>query len=437
MGMTPGITFVFALVSIFSQFSSDWPRKMRQEVNAEIFLGDCLSILKNIESGAATLVYLDPPFLTQKKHTLATRDRRREFKFSDVWSSHEEYCEFLYSRLVEMRRILSDYGSLFFHCDRRATHLARLLLDEVFGRDSFRSEIIWQYRRWSNARKGLLPAHQTIYYYTKTDTFTFNTLFEDYSPSTNVDQILQRRRRDSSGKCIYERDESGAVITSGPKVGVPLSDVWDIPYLNPKANERTGYPTQKPLNLLERIVSLVTQPGDLVVDPFCGSGTTLVAAIRLGRRAIGIDVSPDAIELTNTRLTDPIKSESNLMAEGRDAYRNADESVLACLQGIDYVPVQRNKGIDAFLKEDLDGSPIPIRVQRRGETILEAGASLYRAAQGKKAKIMFLVATDSGGVLNLGLDLPPCVVVVEAPALGIRNYLDAYRDSALGMKSSA
>jgi site-specific DNA-methyltransferase (adenine-specific) len=293
------------------------------------------------------------------------------------------------------------------------------------GPDCFKSEIIWHYRRWSNSTKTLLPAHQTIYFYVKSPEHTFNVLWEDYSPSTNVDQILQRRARDGYGKTVYQRDEFGDVIANGGKKGVPLSDVWDIPYLNPKAKERTGYPTQKPLTLLERIIQIATHENDWVLDPFCGSGTTLVAAKMLHRNALGMDISDDAMSLTLTRLKELQKSESHLLARGRNAYRNADKTALAFLRGLDYVQVHRNKGIDAILKENFDGTPVPIRVQREGETIIEAASKLYYAAKGKNVRVMFLVAQTSGGYLTLGDDLPPGIVVINSPALEIREYLDA------------
>ncbi len=396
---------------------------MRQEAETRVLKGDCLSLLPTIQSESIHLVYLDPPFFTQKKHRLLPRDRSQEFSFDDFWVSNREYTEFLYHRLLEVRRVLSPRGSLFFHCDRNAAHLVRLVLDEVMGPDCFKSEIIWHYRRWSNSRKALLPAHQTIYFYAKSPEHTFNVLWEDYSPSTNVDQILQRRVRDDYGKTVYQRDEAGEVVTNGGKRGVPLSDVWDIPYLNPKARERTGYPTQKPLTLLDRIVQIATQEDDWVLDPFCGSGTTLVAAKMLHRNAVGMDTSDDAIALTLARLKELQKSESHLLIRGRDAYRNADSSALAFLQGLDYVPVHRNKGIDAILKEGFGGTPIPIRVQREGETIVEAGNKLYHAAKGKNVRVMFLVAQNSGGYLALGDDLPPGVVIIRTPALAIREYL--------------
>ena len=396
---------------------------MLQEPETRILKGDCLSVLPTIQSESVSLAYLDPPFFTQKKHRLRTRDRSREFSFDDVWSSNREYTEFLYDRLVETRRTLSNKGCLFFHCDRNATHLARFVLDEVMGPEGFKSEIIWHYRRWSSSTKTLLPAHQTIYFYTKSPDYTFNVLWEDYSPSTNVDQILQRRARDAYGKTVYQRNDVGEVVSNGGKKGVPLSDVWDIPYLNPKAKERTGYPTQKPLTLLERIIRIATRENDWVLDPFCGSGTTLVASKMLHRNAIGIDTSDDALALTSTRIRELRKSESSLFVRGRDSYHNVDETALTFLRGLEYVPVQRNKGIDAILKEDFGGTPIPVRVQREGETLIEAGNKLYHASKGKNVRVMFLVARTNGGYMALGDDLPPGVVIINAPALEIQEYL--------------
>lgn len=396
---------------------------MHPKPKATVYLGDCLHVMRDMPPGSVDLAYVDPPFLTQKVHELHTRDRTREFSFKDLWSSQKEYSEFLFDRLQEIYRLLSEKGSLFFHCDRNATHVARSVLDNIFGQNNFRSEIIWHYRRWSNSRRGLLPAHQTIYYYTKSDDFTFNPMWVEYSPTTNVDQLLQRRKRDRFNKSVYEKDENGEIVPNARKIGVPLSDVWDIPYLNPKARERTGYPTQKPVLLLERIISLVTHEGDMVLDPFCGSGTTLVAAHLLNRASIGIDISVDAVELTRVRLAQPTKSDSLLLAIGRESYRTADENALGLLEGLDCVPVQRNAGIDAILKEDFDGTPVTIRVQRQHETVLEAAQKLFRASASKKAKIMFLVVLSKGGYFEFAGELPPGVVAIEAPATGIREYL--------------
>lgn len=301
-------------------------------------------------------------------------------------------------------------------------HVVRAMLDERFGSEHFRAEIIWHYRRWSNSRRGLLPSHQTILYYTKSSRFTFNPTWTDYSPATNIDQILQRRGRDPAKKSTYQRDAQGQVITSGAKRGVPLGDVWDIPYLNPKAKERTGYPTQKPLLLLERIIRLASNEGDQVLDPFCGSGTTLVAAKLLGRKSLGFDSSADAIALTKRRLKAAVRSRSRLLELGRDTYHNADKSSLAMLQGLELVPVQRNRGIDAILKQPYRGGPVPIRVQRQGETIAETAERLAKAAANKGAKIMFAVRIDSFDIPATG-SLPPRVVVVDSTATEIASFL--------------
>jgi site-specific DNA-methyltransferase (adenine-specific) len=173
-----------------------------------------------------------------------------------------------------------------------------------------------------------------------------------------------------------------------------LNDVWEIPYLNPKAKERVGYPTQKPILLLERIIEIASDEGDIVLDPFCGSGTTLVAGKLKKRKVIGIDISEDAIALTNSRLNNPIKSESNLLLKGKEAYNNVDILVEKFLHDIEYVPVQRNSGIDAILKETYQNSPILVRIQKENETIEEAIKQLSRATKVKQSKKAFLIRTN-------------------------------------------
>lgn len=388
---------------------------------------DCLSILQELERSSIDLAYLDPPFFTQRVHKLRTRDRQREFSFKDIWKSHAEYMEFLAGRLEQVRRVLADTGSIFFHCDHSAAHIVRFILDNIFGEENFRSEIIWHYRRWSNAQKGLLPAHQTIYFYSKTSHFKFNTIYQDYSPATNVDQILQKRVRDNWGKSVYALDGEGIPVSNGVKKGVPLGDVWDIPYLNPKAQERTGYPTQKPVLLLERIIQLGTDKGDWVLDPFCGSGTALVAAQMLERNALGIDISSDAIAISRERLENPHRTESHLLVKGRSAYQTANTQALALLNGLDIVPVQRNSGIDAFLKEQIHERPVPIRVQRAHETVAEAAQKLYRAGKTKHAHVMFLVVVDTISDFDYTITIPENILVVTAPASTIMQKLNEYK----------
>jgi len=356
--------------------------------------GDCLDILPSFADESIDLIYLDPPFFTNTIQKLKTRDGSQEFSYRDLWENHEEYAKFLFHRLKELKRVLKSDGSIFVHCDKNATHIVKALLDDIFGLKQFQSEIIWYYKRWSNSKKGLLPSHQTIYFYSKTPHFKFKTLYNDYSETTNIDQILQKRIRDKSGKTVYAKDENGNTIQSDSKKGVPLNDVWEIPYLNPKAKERVGYPTQKPILLLERIIEIASNEGDTILDPFCGSGTTLVAGKLNNRKVIGIDISKEAINLTKSRLENPIKSESNLLKKGKKAYQNVNHLVEKLLHDIDYVPVQRNSGIDAILKTTYQESPILIRIQKENETIEEAIQSLHRAVTVKKSKKSFLIRTN-------------------------------------------
>ncbi|HLX60619.1 MAG TPA: site-specific DNA-methyltransferase [Planctomycetota bacterium] len=385
--------------------------------------GDCLEVVRNMASESMNLVYVDPPFFTQKTHSLVTRDRSTTFEFSDEWKSRAEYNEFLGTRLKEFRRVLKVSGSLFFHCDANASHHIRFLLDEVFGESMFHSEIVWQYRRWSNSQRNPMPSHQTIFFYSKTDDYQYRQLFDGYSPSTNIDQILQRRQRDEHGKSVYARDEQGNVVQDGHKKGVPVGDVWDIPLLNPKAKERVGYPTQKPILLLERIIELVTAPGDWVLDPFCGSGTTVVAAELLGRNSVGIDIAIDAVNLTRQRLAQPVRTSSELLQKGRDAYIQSDEEALAHLRGLPIVPVQRNRGMDAILNANPGEFPILIRVQRRGESVVEAAESLCIAGRSKQPAILVLIVTDSQQPTGLFNSVSPDVLLVNSTAVELIERL--------------
>ena len=359
----------------------------------KIMTGDCRRVLVGFPSDFVDLVYLDPPFFTQKTYKQLSRDRSKEYKFDDHFDSLDDYLSFLKNALIECRRVLRETGSLFLHCDRTASHHLRLLLETVFGEENFQSEIIWAYKRWSNSKKGLLNAHQVIYFFSKSNQFKFNTLYGDYSPTTNIDQILQERIRDENGISVYKRDENGKIMRGKPKKGVPLSDVWEIPYLNPKAKERCGYPTQKPVLLLDRIINIASDEGSIVLDPFCGSGTTCISAKRLNRQFIGIDISPEAVELVQKRLEKMLVSESNLLIKGKENYQEKTESELTLLSLLNAFPVQRNSGIDGFLKEHVDNSPIPIKIQKENETLEDAIEKLERATQKEHYPLKIVVQT--------------------------------------------
>ena len=129
---------------------------MNRDLMNQILLGDCLDQLGLIETESIDLIYLDPPFFTEKRHKLKPRDRSKEFSFDDRWGTHTNYANFLRARVALMHKLLKDDGSIFIHCDKSGAHIVRMVLDDVFGPEHFQSEIIWTYRRWSNAKKGLL-----------------------------------------------------------------------------------------------------------------------------------------------------------------------------------------------------------------------------------------------------------------------------------------
>jgi len=365
------------------------------EFRNKVICANCLDEMKKISSDSIDLIYIDPPFFTQREHSQRTRDNSKEYKFEDKWDSLEDYLDFIRQIFIETKRLLKKTGSIFLHCDKTASHRLRVLLDEVFGADNFQNEIVWSYKRWSNGKRGLLNSHQTIYFYSKSEEFKFNKIYTDYSPTTNIDQILQDRARDDNGKSYYKKDGNGKVIIGKEKLGVPLIDVWDIPFLNPKANERAGYPTQKPLLLLERIINISTDEGDLVLDPVCGSGTTLVASKLLKRNYIGIDISQDAVNLSKKRLENPIKTESKLMEVGIEEYKEKSETEMAILKSLNATIVQRNKGIDGFLKKYYKDKPVSIKIQKSNESLEEAKRKLIGASKTKECKLMILIKTNN------------------------------------------
>ena len=394
-----------------------------------LIFDDSLSVMKKMDNNKIDLIYLDPPFYTQDIQKLVSRESEEEYSFSDKWNCMKDYLNYMKIRLYECKRILKDTGNMFVHCDRNASHYLKVLLDEIFGIENFQSEIVWCYKRWSNSKKGLLNNHQIILFYSKSSNFKFNKIFTEYSETTNIDQILQERIRDEKGKSVYKYDENGEAVLGKSKKGVPLSDVWDIPYLNPKAKERVGYPTQKPIILLERIIKLVTDENDIVFDPFMGSGTTLVAAKMLNRRYIGIDISEKAVKLAEMRLNSLIKTDSYLLKKGKSAYRNLSENQMNILKSINATPVQRNSGIDGFLTEFIDDRPVSVKIQKDNESLDEAVSNLCKSSKTKKCIYMILIRTHLDFIDTYEYsNCPNNLFIIDAYDLVIKDILKEQKE---------
>ena len=263
-------------------------------MDPELYHTDCFHWLLDHASHTDPqfdLVYCDPPFFTQ----------RNLGAFGDRWASLDEYLRSM-AMLIELLHSCLQYtGSLWLHCDQHASHYIKCKLDEIFGHDCFRNEVIWRYRRWPSKSGQLQRMHDAIFWYSrKPQGYTFNELYEPLSPSTLATFGKRKQKADFS----YGHSKPSTLEESP---GTALSDVWEIPIVAPSGHERTGYPTQKPKALLERIIRISSNTGDLVLDPMCGSGTTLAVATRLGRHAVGIDESAEAIRITTERLTNLTK----------------------------------------------------------------------------------------------------------------------------------
>jgi len=267
-----------------------------------------LAALQSELAGRVMLAYLDPPFYTGRVHLQVTRRRDRwgtvrrasSPAFDDRWEHLSSYLATLRRRLSLVRELLASEGCAVIHVDPRTSHYVKVLADEVFGEETFASEIIWRYRRWPSKTPNFQRVHDVLLRYVRDPRAVprFVQLFEPLAASTRLTWGSGKQR------AIVGKDgrRTRSSTTAEQSPGTPLGDVWDIGIIAPIARERTGYPTQKPEALLERLLSACTAPGDLVLDPYAGSGTTLAVAARLGRPAIGIDESATAIKVADARL---------------------------------------------------------------------------------------------------------------------------------------
>ncbi|RLC44093.1 MAG: site-specific DNA-methyltransferase, partial [Candidatus Coatesbacteria bacterium] len=303
-----------------------------------LYYGDNLDVLRlHIKDESVDLIYLDPPFKSNQDYNIlfaegnGTRSKAQIKAFEDTWFWGEEaaesyqaiveaggkvsetmqafrkllghndmmaYLSMMAPRLVELRRVLKPTGSIYLHCDPTASHYLKLLMDAVFP-GCFLNEIIWHYRKWPSGKYSFQRNHDVILFCAKTRSRerTFNQLFMERAPST--------LRRFGKSRIVSGHDEDGRRLPSKmadqDSEGVRLDDVWDIGRVPPI---KQLFPTQKPEALLKRIISASSNEGDIVLDPFCGCGTTIAAAQRLNRRWLGIDITHLAIALIKHRLQD-------------------------------------------------------------------------------------------------------------------------------------
>ena len=319
--------------------------------NRTLYHGDNLEFLRGMNSGTVHLIATDPPFNKNRDFHATPDSLASGARFADRWSwekdVHDEWVDsikddwpavwrvidaarvasgedmaaflcWLGVRLMEMHRILRDDGSIYMHIDHTAHAWVKAMMDGIFGNRNFRNEVVWSYRKMPNNAKMFQKNHDTILFYSKSNSYTFNRLREESAESSK--RTYERASRVGYNANLkkqmvtvwdwgkYNKAVETGVLPKGLKPvrfvdnGTPMRSVWEMPILSPRSKERTGYPTQKPLALYERIVKASSNAGDIVLDPFSGCATTPIAAERLGRRWVGMDIWDGAYDTVLGRL---------------------------------------------------------------------------------------------------------------------------------------
>jgi site-specific DNA-methyltransferase (adenine-specific) len=298
------------------------------EFTNTLYTNDNLFILNGLNSNLVDLIYLDPPFNSKRFYSAPIDSKAAGTSFKDMWfweDVNEAYLEtlaknypalksfiasigvihskammayltYMAQRIIEMHRILKNTGSLYLHCDTTAGHYLKVLLDEIFGDKNFRNEIIWCYKGGGSPKNDFGRRHDIIFRYSKSNKLTFNA----DAVRVPYESLAATRTSDTAWGSHKGVDK----VYKPHHIGKIPEDWWQIDVINSQAKERTGYPTQKPLALLKRIIEASSNEGDIVMDPFCGCATTCVAAQQLGRKWIGIDIEKQARNILIERLSD-------------------------------------------------------------------------------------------------------------------------------------
>ena len=303
-----------------------------------IWTGDNLDIMRGMNSDSVDLIYLDPPFNSKANYAAPIGSKAAGAAFKDTWGlddvklvwhgeiKHEypglyslltatrdihgasmmSYLIYMAIRVMEMRRLLKSDGSIYLHCDPTASHYLKLLMDAVFSKANFRNEIVWNkgYRGTPRKRR-YQQEHDTVLFYAG-DGYTWNRQHVPYQDASM--SRYNKVDKDGNRYALIKRKKGDGTVYYGksyPK-GKQIGDVVHIPTMASTSKERTGYPTQKPLALLHRVIKASSNEGGMVLDPFCGCATTCIAAEQLGRRWVGIDISAKAAELIQSRMKDEL-----------------------------------------------------------------------------------------------------------------------------------
>jgi DNA modification methylase len=259
-----------------------------------IYCGDCKEVLMHFPENCADLIYLDPPFFSNRHYEVLWGDGYELRAFADRWKGGiNNYVAWMRERLQECYRVLKPTGTIYLHCDYHANAHLRVLMDQIF-KDHFLNEIVWCYRGGGSPKRGFGRRHDTIYRYSKTDDYRF------YPDSIRIPYQAEGIGR--TDDAMWGKHKGTNKVYKPNPLGKIPEDWWLIDILNANDPERLGYPTQKPEILLERIINASSTVTEIVLDPFCGCGTAIAVAHKLGRRWIGIDVSPTACKLMANRM---------------------------------------------------------------------------------------------------------------------------------------
>jgi len=304
-----------------------------QKFTNTLYTNDNLFILNGMNSNLVDLIYLDPPFNSKRFYSAPIGTKAAGSSFKDIWTwedvneayleilagkypalarfiasigkihskAMKAYLTYMAQRIMEMHRILKDTGSLYLHCDSTASHYLKIVLDEIFGKTNFRNEIVWSYQGTAEPKTHFKRKHDIILFYSKSQ----KSFFSDTGSSEIISDFSKSKftKKDENGYYKEIKHKDGQVYKQYLRQLQRRRDVWEIPIINAMSKERTGYPTQKPLALLQWIILASSKEGDIVFDPFCGCATTCVAAQQLNRKWIGIDIEKQVVGILIERLS--------------------------------------------------------------------------------------------------------------------------------------